>query len=252
MPLDDDEIWKHFLSWLKQAEPSENPAALFRSYSASLQAAGVSPAEIDERRAVIQTFMRTHEDGWQLIFNKIYAGATPGFSTEPTALLAAAIENVKPGRALDAGMGQGRNAVFLAKKGWDVTGFDLSDEGIAIAKKNATAAGVKLKALRRSSDSFDYGLSRWDLIVATYVPFPLTTDLYANKLLNALRPGGLLVIESFASDTNAPNRRPVDIDPNALLKALEPFRIVQFEDAEGDSEWVPQKTRLVRIVAQRK
>jgi 2-polyprenyl-3-methyl-5-hydroxy-6-metoxy-1,4-benzoquinol methylase len=39
------------------------------------------------------------------------------------------VEARKPGRALDIGMGQGRNSVFLALKGWDVTGFDISDEG---------------------------------------------------------------------------------------------------------------------------
>ena len=40
-------------------------------------------------------------------------------------------------------MGQGRNSVFLARKGWNVTGFDVSDEGLAIACANAGKAGVK-------------------------------------------------------------------------------------------------------------
>ena len=56
----------------------------------------------------------------------------------------ATVEERKPGRALDVGMGEGRNAVFLALKGWDVTGFEISDEGVAIAQRNARAAGVNI------------------------------------------------------------------------------------------------------------
>ncbi len=64
------------------------------------------------------------------MFNNIYSNA-PGFSTNANALLVSAVTGRKPGRALDVGMGQGRNAVFLAVEGWNVTGFDISDVGLA-------------------------------------------------------------------------------------------------------------------------
>ncbi len=51
------------------------------------------------------------------------------------------VEGRNPGRALDIGMGQGRNAVYLATQGWDVTGFDPSSEGVRIARSNAEKAG---------------------------------------------------------------------------------------------------------------
>ena len=54
-------------------------------------------------------------------------------------------------------MGQGRNSVFLALKGWDVTGFDVSDEGIMVARKSAERAGVKINTVRETDEAFEYG-----------------------------------------------------------------------------------------------
>lgn len=71
-------------------------------------------------------------------------------------------------------------------------------------------------------------------------------------LARALKPGGLLVIESFASDRNAPQRRPVDIDPVALKVALSGFAILRFDDREATSEWEPPPTRLCRVIARRR
>ncbi len=99
-----------------------------------------------------------------LMFDKIYASATPNFDTRPNALLMAALDGRTPGRALDIGMGQGRNAVALAVKGWTVTGFDVSAEGLAVAKAQAARAGVAITAIQESDERFDPGTNQWDLI----------------------------------------------------------------------------------------
>jgi hypothetical protein len=63
---------------------------------------------------------------------------------------------------------------------------------------------------------FLYGTAQWDLIVIAYEPFPVSDESYVRRLRNALWPGGLLVIQSFASESTAANRRSVDIEPEAL------------------------------------
>ena len=247
---DKEKVWSQFLAWLKTIPPSDNPGNLIRDYYAHLVKTGAANA--NEQPAIIMEMMRTRDDGWQQIFNKIYTASSPGFSVRPNALLMSAVENRKPGRALDVGMGQGRNAVFLAIRGWDVTGFDVSDEGLVIARKNAAAAGVKLHAVQTSEAKFDYGTAQWDLIVIAYEPFPVADPRYIVRLSNALRPGGLLVVESFASDRSAAMRKPVDIDPAELLRAVESFRVLHFEDVEAVPDWDPAKTRLARLIAQKK
>ena len=248
--LTDDKVWEQFLEWLPSAKPSTDPGTLFGQYRSHLMALGLMEGEAGGYLTVVANNMRTRSDGWRVMFNNIYASGSAGFSTAPNALLMATVEGRKPGRALDVGMGEGRNTVFLALKGWDVTGFEISDEGVAIAQRNARAAGVNITALLASNETFDLGEAQWDLIVATYAPFPLTTADYVQRLRGSLTPGGLIVVESFASDANTPGRRPVDIDPTDLRRAFDSFRILYFEDTVAMPDWTSEKTRLVRLVAE--
>jgi SAM-dependent methyltransferase len=150
-------------------------------------------------------------------------------------------------------MGQGRNSVFLAMKGWDVTGVDISDEGLAVARKNTERAGVKLNAIRETDEVFDYGSDRWDLIVFMYEPFPITSEAYVERLRRSMKFGGLIVIESTAQDAKTFNRRPTAIDPGQLLAAFKDFRLLHFEDTIVVSDWSGRaKTRIVRMVAEKR
>ena len=61
------------------------------------------------------------------------------------------------GKALDVGTGQGRNAVWLAQQGWDVTGIDISGVGLAAASDNAENTGVRINTVKTSYLDFDFG-----------------------------------------------------------------------------------------------
>jgi len=251
----DDAVWKDFVDWLPSAPVSQTPQPIFDLYRQRLMARGATPAEAARRLGLILGGMRTRTDGWRVMFNKIYTAPNGGFSTAPSALLVSAASNRPPGRALDVGAGQGRNSVFLAMKGWNVTGFDISDEGLKVAQRNAEKAGVKIATVVESLQGFDMGRAAWDLIVITYEPAPVVAKEYVQKLAAALRPGGLVVIESFASDAGAKQRRPVDIDPQEMLRTfstLPDFRILHFEDVVGTPEWTRDKTRLTRLVAEKR
>lgn len=150
-------------------------------------------------------------------------------------------------------MGQGRNSVFLALKGWDATGFDISDEGIAVARKNAERAGVKLNAIRETDEAFNYGSDQWDMIVFMYEPFPVTSAAYVERLRKSMKPGGLIVIESFGEEEKTPNRPNTAIDPGQLLAAFKEFRLLHFEDTIAVPDWGGRtKRRVVRMVAEKR
>jgi SAM-dependent methyltransferase len=249
----DEAIWQQFLQWLPSAPPVANPGVLLQQYRARIQSTGASLEEANRQTDVIQRAMRERTDGWRIMFNNIYANDKPGFTVQPNALLISTVEGRKPGRALDVGMGQGRNAVFLALKGWDVTGFDVSDEGIAIARKNAERAGVKLNAVVESDEKFDYGTERWDLIVFMYEPFPITSARYVERLRRSMKAGAQVVVESFAEEANTPNRPATAIDPQHLLAAFKDFRILHFQDVVAEPDWGgPNKRRVVRLVAEKR
>lgn len=246
----EDVVVQRFVEWLPTAPPSGHPGYVLQAYAASLVAAGHPEHAVREQLGLVMNRIRTRGDVWRTIFNAIYKGAARAFTTEPNTLLASAIAGRRPGRALDVGMGEGRNAVYLARHGWDVTGVEVSDEGVAIAERNAAAAGVSITSVLASEASFDYGTARWDLIVLTYEPFALTEPAYVGQLRAALRPGGLVVVESTASDASEQARRPIDIDPSDLKRAFDGFRILRFEDTVALPDWGADAQRVVRLVAE--
>jgi SAM-dependent methyltransferase len=239
------------VQWLPSLPPTDSVALIYTQYRARLVAAGVSEPEADRQLAVIRKLSRTRPEARRVIFNNIYSNE-PGFNTKPNALLVSAVTGRKPGRALDVGMGQGRNAVFLAVEGWNVTGFDISDVGLEVAKKNAARVGVKINAVLKGREDFDFGTAQWDLIVITYETIPLETTSYVARLRDSLRAGGLIVIETTATDAGQPLTRSVDVDPALLRRALDGFRILHFEDTVAMPDWGKEKTRLVRLVAEKK
>ena len=118
------------------------------------------------------------------------------FNKQPNKLLTTTVEGIAPGKALVVAMGQGRNALALARKGWEVTGFDLADKAVAYAVDEAKKEGLELNTLIESFETFDYGTEKWDLITWLYGGC-LGIDDIAGTLKRALKPGGLFVFEFF-------------------------------------------------------
>lgn len=173
-------------------------------------------------------------------WDRVYSQNSGIFSHQPTELLKSAVKDRVPGKALDIGMGQGRNSIFLAQQGWDVTGFDPSAEGIRQAKAAAEKFKLRLNALVEREEDFDLGQEKWDLIVMTYVRLVNGED--AVRFQRALRPGGIFVYENN-------NAGP----PNELLRAFLGFRILRFEDADAHTDWHPdKKQRVERLIAERR
>lgn len=251
-PIADDAVWADYLAYLRAAPPADGPLELIQGFHKSLIVKGTPPADAERRLAVMLRLMRERTEAWPLMFDRIYASAAPNFSTKPNAFLMAAVAGRTPGRALDIGMGQGRNAVGLALQGWAVTGFDVSAEGLAVAKAEAARAGVEVKTVLETDQRFDYGIDQWDLIAVIYGPGSIADPAFVARLQRSLKPGGLVVVESFASEKSAVQRRPVDIDPADLLQAFSAFRLLRFEDTMGVSDWDPQTTGLARMIAQKR
>ena len=94
---------------------------------------------------------------------------------EANRFLVAEVAELEPGRALDLACGQGRNAIWLATRGWDVTGVDFSE--VAVAKAVARAERDALSATFVCADLLDYepdaGAS--DLVLLLYLHVPAST-----------------------------------------------------------------------------
>jgi SAM-dependent methyltransferase len=246
---DRDTAWLQFLDFLRGAPPFAGVQEMFRHYQRVLVESDLPPAQAEQRVGMLLGLMRERSDAWPLLFDRIYASPALNVVPKPNPFLMEAVAGVTPGRAIEIAVGHGRNAVALAERAWEVTGIDVSEEGLARARAAAAAAGVPLTLVRADDAQFDFGRDAWDLVAVIYGPVSITDPAYVRRLETAVKSGGMVVVESFASTASAPRRRPVDIDPRQLLAAFDAFRIRRFEDVDGVSEWDPQPTRLVRMAA---
>ena len=91
-------------------------------------------------------------------WNKEFAGPLEeNLNRQPNAGLVAAIAGRPAGRALDLRTGEGRNAIYLAERGWDVTGVDLSDVAVAQAREERRRAWRQTEHDRRRSRWLRFG-----------------------------------------------------------------------------------------------
>ena len=254
-PQDDESVWRAFMTWFKAAPAVRgNPVA---AYTAVLQKAGTPEAEVKRQAGVLMRQIMSGRSDWiepfyDMTFSKLLTGdpATDGFTGEPSALLIEAVKGLTPGTALDAGMGQGRNAVYLAGKGWKVTGFDVSAEAIKSANANAAKAGTRIDSARASYADFDFGTAKWDLIVLTFAWAPMTDESFVARLRTSLRPNGRLVFEHFLEDQEQPRPPAMQVlKPGQLRNLLEGFRFDRYEEITGLADWAGPDTPMVRAVA---
>jgi SAM-dependent methyltransferase len=167
-----------------------------------------------------------------------------GFNSKPNQLLVDAIRGRRPGSALDVGMGQGRNALYLAAQGWSVTGIDIADEGLRQARLSATRANLKLDAIRADADTWEYGQRKWDLVALLYFR---PDDKTMQKVKASLAQGGCVVVEGF--------HKPVAqnwVEGELAATFGDQYRILVDQVVEAVPDWGDQPARLVRFIAERK
>ncbi|MCK9897818.1 class I SAM-dependent methyltransferase [Frankia sp. AgB32] len=125
------------------------------------------------------------------------------WSGQPNGALVAEVAGLTPGRALDVGSGEGADAVWLARGGWDVTGLEVSGVALERAAGHAHDAGVTVRWVHAGLVEAAFPAGSFDLVCALYPALLRTPDAAAERaLLGAVAPGGvLLVVHHAGMDT---------------------------------------------------
>ena len=121
-------------------------------------------------------------------WDRMFATEPAHIRWEPTRFLIEVAPTLKPGDAIDVGMGSGRNALYLAQSGWRVTGVDTSAVGVERARGQASLNKLAFAAVQSDMFTFDYGSNRYDLVLFMYMG-PVG-DL-GERFVRALKPGGI-------------------------------------------------------------
>ncbi|WP_167851924.1 class I SAM-dependent methyltransferase [Hymenobacter elongatus] len=175
------------------------------------------------------------------------------FNAQPNALLVEAVRGRATGMALDVNMGEGRNALYLAQHGWQVTGVDIADKALAFAQQRAQQLGVLLTTVEHDVTTYDWGSSQWDLLVLCYAD----ESTHVASVQAALRPGGLVVLENFHRDAThtrgSASGQVIGFATDELksLYSAAGFEIIRYEEPIGVADFSRETHRLVKLVAQK-
>jgi len=239
--------YERFRFWITmQPADQQRDSKVMEHYQEYLRTRGFSEAETGEQIKLIEAQGRQSEID---IWNRVLTAENPRFNTRPNDFLVEMAKGRKPGTALDVGMGQGRNAIWLAQQGWDVTGFDPADKAVALARETAEKLNVHLKTEIKGMEDFDFGERRWDLILLSYVGGREMAEVFER----ALKPGGVLVIEAFHRDaTKGRSIGGAVVFDTGQLPALFPqLRAVRYEEPIVRADFGQEMVRVVRYCGER-
>lgn len=127
------------------------------------------------------------------------------WSGEPNGALVAEVSSLRPGKAVDLGCGEGADAIWLATRGWEVTGVDISKVALERARKAADAAGVEVEWISGDFVGHPPSTGAYDL-VTTHYPALLraNADEAVEAVLAGVAPGGtLLFVTHLITDPEA-------------------------------------------------
>lgn len=173
----------------------------------------------------------------QALWDARYAAADYLFGTEPNAYLASQAHRLVPGqRALAVGDGEGRNAVWLACRGLDVTLVDISPVGLEKARRLADRNGCRIETIAADLTRWAWPRDQFDLAVEIFVHVPVAARQTIHRAMAAsLRPGGLALVESFqkrqaGGRSGGPGTAPLLYDAASLsddFAALETLELLE-------------------------
>ncbi|MFE6398213.1 class I SAM-dependent methyltransferase [Streptomyces alboflavus] len=146
-------------------------------------------------------------------WDEMYRGREQVFSGDPNGVLVAETGGLPPGQALDVGCGEGADARWLARRGWQVTAVDISE--VALRRAAAAAADIEGRVAWARADltATPPPAGAFDLVTVQYFPLRREPGHAALRgILDAVAPGGTLLFATH-SPADLARHQDADLDP---------------------------------------
>jgi tellurite methyltransferase len=145
---------------------------------------------------------------------------------------------IQSGRALDVATGKGRNAIFLAARGFRVDAVDISAAALQDARRAAREKGQAVNFIEGDLDRTDLPAAAYDLVIN----FNFLDRTLIPKMKDALKPGGHIVFETYLidqKDIGHPTNPAYLLGHNELLDLFREFRVLYYREGkviQGEKE----------------
>jgi 2-polyprenyl-3-methyl-5-hydroxy-6-metoxy-1,4-benzoquinol methylase len=203
---------------------------------------------------------------WTERWNDRYSNEEFAYGEEPNNFFKEQIEKLNAGNILLPAEGEGRNAVYAAKLGWEVAAFDISAEGKNKALKLAEANNVTIDYKVGALETLNYQSEQFDAIALIYAHFPAEIKSYLHKTLEIyLRKDGIIIFEAFSKKhleylaINDKVGGPKDIESLFSIEEIKAdfpnYEIIQLEETEielNEGLFHNGKGSVIRFVGKKK
>ena len=135
------------------------------------------------------------------MWDERYSSEAYAYGRAPNDFLRENYHAIPKGRVLSLAEGEGRNAVFLAKRGYSVTAVDSSRVGLSKAKRLAEENGVQIELIHADLVDFDIGENKWDGIICIFCPLPSAERKRLHeKVVSGLKKNGIFLLEAYTPE----------------------------------------------------
>lgn len=176
----------------------------------------------------------------QRIWDEEYKTDNYVYGKEPNDFLKENYACIPKGKVLLLAEGEGRNAVFLALKGYQVTAVDISAVGLEKAKKLANENDVSIKTICADLETLDIGKKTWDGIVSIFCHLPphIRDSLY-ERVEKALKPSGTFLLEGYTPKqlkykTGGPPVAEMMVSKDILIKGFSNVEFIHLMELERE------------------
>ena len=195
-------------------------------------------------------------------WNGRFATESYVFGTRPAAFLLDNLHYIPAAsRVLVPADGEGRNSVFLAKKGHSVVATDIADNGIAKARKLAEQSGVEVEFRHLDLQGWQWPNAEFDAVAAIFIQFapPAFRDEIFAGMKHALRPGGVVLLHGYTPKqleyrTGGPSVVEQLYTEQLLHSAFgdwEVLRLVSYERELDEGQGHKGRSAVIDLVARR-
>jgi len=192
------------------------------------------------------------------MWNQRYSDEQYVYGTEPNDFLVAMSQQLSKGKALCIGEGEGRNAVWLAQRGFKVTAVDSSEIGLHKAEKLARSRGVKIETIHADLADFPIENQQWNTIISIFchLPSKLREEVH-KRCISGLHKQGTILLEAYTPlqlelNTGGPSKLDLMMDVNTLandFKGLSFFHLQERLREVNEGQYHHGTGAVVQVLA---
>lgn len=196
----------------------------------------------------------------KLSWNERYAQQEYIYGQEPNVFFRQTLAGLRPGKMLLPGEGEGRNATWAARLGWEVDAVDQSESGREKAMLLASKMQVSFNYTISELSETYFAPNSYDFIALIFVHFPEhQREIIHQNLIKSLKPEGIILVEAFHKSqlqykSGGPKNAAVLYDATILqndFKELSIQELVEITTHLHEGDWHKGNAALVRMIAKK-